>query len=218
MFSGFCYTQFADTFQEANGLLREDRTPKIRSSASRGPCTAGRGCRPRRLEAGVRREFLDLGKPDGRRITLYGNEPVTGVGPARAPAAGSAVARRTCVGIRCATNGSPMHRTGKTGLSCRRPVQPLASHDDPSIPTELPEGRYDVAVFDNLFPALSPAAQDAPELHVPTCPRAGAARSSCSRRTAKRRWPGCRSPTSRCCSKSWATGRPGSRARSRCAT
>ena len=29
MFSGYCYTQFADTFQEANGLLRADRTPKI---------------------------------------------------------------------------------------------------------------------------------------------------------------------------------------------
>ncbi|MFC0132674.1 glycoside hydrolase family 2 [Massilia eurypsychrophila] len=29
MFSGFCYTQFADTFQEANGLLCADRTPKI---------------------------------------------------------------------------------------------------------------------------------------------------------------------------------------------
>jgi beta-galactosidase/beta-glucuronidase len=29
MFSGFCYTQFADTFQETNGLVRGDRTPKI---------------------------------------------------------------------------------------------------------------------------------------------------------------------------------------------
>ena len=29
MFAGFCYTQFADTFQEANGLLSADRTPKI---------------------------------------------------------------------------------------------------------------------------------------------------------------------------------------------
>ena len=28
MFSGFCYTQFADTFQETNGLLTADRTPK----------------------------------------------------------------------------------------------------------------------------------------------------------------------------------------------
>jgi beta-galactosidase/beta-glucuronidase len=29
LFSGFCYTQFADTFQEANGLLFADRTPKL---------------------------------------------------------------------------------------------------------------------------------------------------------------------------------------------
>jgi hypothetical protein len=29
LITGFCYTQFADTFQEANGLLCADRTPKI---------------------------------------------------------------------------------------------------------------------------------------------------------------------------------------------
>jgi beta-galactosidase/beta-glucuronidase len=29
IFSGFCYTQFADTFQEANGLLTADREPKV---------------------------------------------------------------------------------------------------------------------------------------------------------------------------------------------
>ena len=29
MFGGFCYTQFTDTFQEVNGLLYADRTPKI---------------------------------------------------------------------------------------------------------------------------------------------------------------------------------------------
>ena len=29
LFTGFCYTQFADTFQEINGLLYADRTPKI---------------------------------------------------------------------------------------------------------------------------------------------------------------------------------------------
>jgi hypothetical protein len=27
--AGFCYTQFADTYQEANGLLNADRTPKV---------------------------------------------------------------------------------------------------------------------------------------------------------------------------------------------
>ncbi|MEP6915374.1 MAG: glycoside hydrolase family 2 TIM barrel-domain containing protein [Acidobacteriota bacterium] len=29
LISGFCYTQFADTYQEANGLLHADRTPKF---------------------------------------------------------------------------------------------------------------------------------------------------------------------------------------------
>ena len=29
LFAGFCYTQFTDTYQEANGLLTMDRVPKI---------------------------------------------------------------------------------------------------------------------------------------------------------------------------------------------
>ena len=29
LLAGFCYTQFSDTYQEANGLLHADRTPKI---------------------------------------------------------------------------------------------------------------------------------------------------------------------------------------------
>jgi hypothetical protein len=43
--AGFCYTQFADTYQEANGLLFADRTPKFpladMARATRGPATAG---------------------------------------------------------------------------------------------------------------------------------------------------------------------------------
>ncbi|HJT88705.1 MAG TPA: glycoside hydrolase family 2 TIM barrel-domain containing protein, partial [Bryobacteraceae bacterium] len=43
MLAGFCYTQFADTYQEANGLLYMDRTPKIPlehvALATRGPRT-----------------------------------------------------------------------------------------------------------------------------------------------------------------------------------
>ncbi len=39
--AGFCYTQFSDTYQEANGLLQADRTPKIPlgiiAHATRGP-------------------------------------------------------------------------------------------------------------------------------------------------------------------------------------
>jgi len=41
LLAGFCYTQFADTYQEANGLLRADRTPKFPieeiAAATRGP-------------------------------------------------------------------------------------------------------------------------------------------------------------------------------------
>ena len=42
--AGFCYTQFADTYQEGNGLLYGDRTPKIPigqiASATAGPASA----------------------------------------------------------------------------------------------------------------------------------------------------------------------------------
>jgi hypothetical protein len=44
LLSGFCYTQFADTYQEANGLLRADRSPKFPieeiAAATRGPQAA----------------------------------------------------------------------------------------------------------------------------------------------------------------------------------
>ncbi len=43
LLAGFCYTQFADTFQESNGLLYADRTPKFPleqiAHATRGPRT-----------------------------------------------------------------------------------------------------------------------------------------------------------------------------------
>jgi beta-galactosidase/beta-glucuronidase len=42
MFSGFCYTQLTDTFQEANGLLYIDRTPKFPLEAI-ASATLGRG-------------------------------------------------------------------------------------------------------------------------------------------------------------------------------
>jgi hypothetical protein len=43
LLAGFCYTQFSDTYQEANGLLTPDRTPKFPLTeiqlATRGPRT-----------------------------------------------------------------------------------------------------------------------------------------------------------------------------------
>src|SRR5205085_479646 len=61
LLAGFCYTQFADTYQEANGLLRQDRTPKFPleeiAAATRGerrqPKSRMRGQKP---IAGTRHE------------------------------------------------------------------------------------------------------------------------------------------------------------------
>ena len=47
LLSGFCYTQFADTYQEANGLLYSDRRPKMPlewiADATRGVTRTGDG-------------------------------------------------------------------------------------------------------------------------------------------------------------------------------
>ena len=51
---------------------------------------------------------------------------------------------------------------------------PLAPTIDPKFPTELPQGRYDVAVFDNRFPSMTPAAHEPPDYVVETLPANGA--------------------------------------------
>ncbi len=39
LFAGFCYTQFTDTYQEANGLVTMDRVPKFALDAIRRATT-----------------------------------------------------------------------------------------------------------------------------------------------------------------------------------
>jgi beta-galactosidase/beta-glucuronidase len=46
IFGGFCYTQFTDTFQEANGLLCADRTPKFPIEEIAAATLAGGLCTP----------------------------------------------------------------------------------------------------------------------------------------------------------------------------
>jgi len=50
---------------------------------------------------------------------------------------------------------------------------PLAVTTDPAHPTELPQGDYEIAVFDNRFPSLALDAHDPPQLTVPTAPANG---------------------------------------------
>lgn len=59
LIAGFCYTQFADTYQETNGLLYEDRTPKFplekMALATRGP----RSAKDRQREWFWREQLMD---------------------------------------------------------------------------------------------------------------------------------------------------------------
>jgi hypothetical protein len=50
LFAGFCYTQFTDTYQEANGLLYADRTPKF-PLAEMAAATRGETAAPKRPES-----------------------------------------------------------------------------------------------------------------------------------------------------------------------
>jgi UDPglucose--hexose-1-phosphate uridylyltransferase len=51
---------------------------------------------------------------------------------------------------------------------------PLAPTIDPKFPTELPQGQYDIAVFDNRFPSMALAAHEPPSSIVETLPANGA--------------------------------------------
>jgi hypothetical protein len=64
LLAGYCYTQFADTYQEANGLLRADRTPKFPIeaiyAATRGPAgTRGELMHPDECEGPRAEGFVD---------------------------------------------------------------------------------------------------------------------------------------------------------------
>lgn len=64
------------------------------------------------------------------------------------------------------------HRQGRTFMPPPQ-YNPLAPTKDAAYPTELPEGDYDIAVFDNRFPSLTPAVSEAPDAIVPTMPANG---------------------------------------------
>jgi UDPglucose--hexose-1-phosphate uridylyltransferase len=117
---------------------------------------------------------LDIVKPDGRRLTLYGREPVTDVGPVLVPAERPEAANPHLRWhpLRGEWVAYAAHRQARTFLP-PPDYDPLRPGADPQQPTELPTGRYDVAVFENLFPALTSAAHDPPSLAVRTAPARG---------------------------------------------
>jgi UDPglucose--hexose-1-phosphate uridylyltransferase len=117
----------------------------------------------------------ELRKPDGRSLTLYARAPLaeqlTAPTPSRTPYAPNPHLRwHPLRGEWVAYAGHRQHRTFLPPAE----YNPLAPSRDPEHPTEVPDAPWDVAVFDNLFPALAAGAHDPPALEIPTAPAHGA--------------------------------------------
>jgi UDPglucose--hexose-1-phosphate uridylyltransferase len=95
-----------------------------------------------------------LTKPDGRLLVLYGREPIDSSIEATAAGHSSAVSSHLrwhpLRGEWVIYAGHRQHRTFLPPPEWN----PLAPATDPAHPTEVPAGRWDVAVFENLFSAL----------------------------------------------------------------
>ena len=115
-----------------------------------------------------------LTKPDGRSLLLYGRNPIPEGLDAPSPggAGRSPNAHLRWHPLRGEWVAYATHRQNRTFLPPRE-YNPLAVTTDPANPTEVPAGPWDVAVFENLFPTLTLAAHDPPELSVPTEPGKG---------------------------------------------
>ena len=117
----------------------------------------------------------ELTKPDGRLLTLYANHPLT-VDAAPSPFAEPLHARphMRWHPLRGEWVTYAAYRQDRTFLPPPQ-YNPLAVTIDPQQPTELPNGNWDIAVFDNRFPSLTSAsgADAVSESIVPTAPASG---------------------------------------------
>jgi UDPglucose--hexose-1-phosphate uridylyltransferase len=124
---------------------------------------------------GLHMHSIDLQKSDGRGLTLYSRTGVRGIGdmPASNIASFEANPHLRWHPLLATWVAYAAYRQHRTFLPPPEynPLAPSAKGDNP---TELPVGDYDVAVFDNQFPVLSPAAHDPPVLElIPTAAAAG---------------------------------------------
>jgi len=117
---------------------------------------------------------LELQKPDGRSLTLYGTLPLDSDIVAPSPNAGpfQPSTHLRWHPLRGEWVAYASHRQLRTFMPPG--YNPLAPAVNPEHPTEVPDGNWDVAVFDNLFPALVADAVETPLLSVPTAAGVGA--------------------------------------------
>ena len=114
-------------------------------------------------------------KPDGREVILYGRKALSAAkveapSPFPDPLHGNPHLRWHPLLSEWITYAA--YRQDRTFLPPPE-YNPLAVTLDPTHPTELPAGDWDVAVFDNRFPSLTLRSKQPPELIVPSAPAFG---------------------------------------------
>ncbi|MDD5577776.1 MAG: galactose-1-phosphate uridylyltransferase [Methylobacter sp.] len=117
---------------------------------------------------------LALNKPDGRELWLYSRNPINQGMAAPSPFAEPLQANPHLRWhpLRGEWITYAGYRQGRTFMPPPE-YNPLAVTINAENPTELPQGNWEVAVFDNRFPSLSLTAHSEPELIVPTRPAIG---------------------------------------------
>jgi UDPglucose--hexose-1-phosphate uridylyltransferase len=114
-------------------------------------------------------------KPDGRQLTLYSRYPIanniTATSPSNEPVQANPHLRWHPLRGEWVAYAS--HRQGRTFMPPPE-YNPLAPTSNSEFPTELPSGKYDVAVFENRFPSMALVANNPPKSIVETLPANGA--------------------------------------------
>lgn len=114
-------------------------------------------------------------KPDGRELTLYSLETIsdniTPTNPKHEVVMGGSHMRWHPMRGEWVCYAS--HRQNRTFLPPKE-FNPLAPTTSSDFPTELPAGKYDMAVFENLYASFDPRSTNAPSLNTATQPGKGA--------------------------------------------
>lgn len=115
-----------------------------------------------------------LTKPDGRSLYLFSTRKIPDGIEATNPKGANEKASPHC-------RWHPLrqewviyagHRQNRTFLP-PRDYSPLSESKSADFPTEMPQGDYEVAVFENLFPSMNLSTEASPELSTPTRPAKG---------------------------------------------
>lgn len=115
-----------------------------------------------------------LKKPDGRSLYLYSTQPIqddiTPTNPVNDGKRPTPHQRWHPLRREWVIYAS--HRQNRTFLP-PKDYSPLAVTKNKDFPTEMPEGNYEVAVFENLFPSLNLETEEKPQMNIDTQPSKG---------------------------------------------